>query len=99
MRVRYEKVGTTGKNHFTGKQQEPIDKAYYICQTHNRLGKMLVPAIKSNPEIYTDIQELAKAALKDADAFYQRLSSRMERRYMAGASEMQKARRRLEARS
>ena len=65
----------------------------------HRLGKMLVPAIKSNPEIYTDIQELAKAALKDADTFYQRLSSRMERRYMAGASEMQKARRRLEARS
>lgn len=29
-------------------------------------------------------------ALKDADAFYKRLSSRMERRYMADASETQK---------
>ena len=38
-------------------------------------------------------------ALKDADAFYQRLSRRMERRYMADASEMQKERERLEARN
>mgnify|MGYP002226345473 FL=1 len=38
-------------------------------------------------------------ALKDADAFYQRLSSRMERRYMADASEIQKERERLEARN
>ena len=44
-----------------------------------------------------DIQELAKTALKDADAFYQRLSSRMEHRYMADASQMQKERERLEA--
>lgn len=104
MRVRYEKVGTTGKNHFTGKQQEPIDKAYYICQTYNRLGKNACTSHKIEARdlynlVLKDIQELAKTALKDADAFYQRLSSRMERRYMAGASEMQKARRRLEARS
>lgn len=38
-------------------------------------------------------------ALKDADVFYQRLSSRMERRYMANASEMQKECDRLEARN
>ena len=38
-------------------------------------------------------------ALKDADAFYQRLSSQMERRYMVDASEMQKERERLEARN
>lgn len=30
MQVRYEKVGRTGKNRFTGEQREPIDKAYYI---------------------------------------------------------------------
>ncbi len=46
-----------------------------------------------------DIQELAKTALKDADAFYQRLSNRMEHRYMADASQMQKERERLEARN
>jgi len=45
------------------------------------------------------IQKLATQALKDADAFYQRLSSRMERRYMVDASQMQKERERLEARN
>ena len=59
MQVRYEKVGRTGKNRFTGEMREPIDKAYYICQTYKR----------------------------------------MERRYMADASEMQKERERLEARN
>jgi len=49
--------------------------------------------------VLKDIQELATQALKDADAFYQRLSSRMERRYMADASQMKKERERLEARS
>ena len=37
--------------------------------------------------------------MKVTNAFYQRLSSRMERRYMADASEMQKERERLEARN
>ena len=46
-----------------------------------------------------DIQDLAKTALRDADAFYQRLSSRMERRYLADAAGMQKERDRLEARN
>ena len=49
--------------------------------------------------VLKDIQELAAMALKDADAFYQRLSSQMERRYMVDASEMQKERERLEARN
>ena len=46
-----------------------------------------------------DIQELAKTALKDADAFYQRLSSRMERRYLLDASQTQKECQRLESRN
>ena len=63
-----------------------------------------VPATRSKPEIYTnlvlkDIQELAKTALKDADAFYQRLSSRMERRYLLDASQTQKECQRLESRN
>ena len=104
MQVRYEKVGRTNKNRFTGEQREPIDKAYYICQTYNRLGKNACTSHKLEARdlydlVLKDIQELAKTALKDADAFYQRLSSRMERRYMADASEMQKERERLEARN
>ena len=104
MQVRYEKVGRTDKNRFTGEQREPIDKAYYICQTYNRLGKNACTSHKLEARdlydlVLKDIQELAKTALKDADAFYQRLSSRMEHRYMADASQMQKERERLEARN
>ncbi len=104
MQVRYEKVGRTGKNRFTGKEWEPIDKAYYICQTYNRLGKNACTSHKIEARdlynlVLKDIQDLAAMALKDADVFYQRLSSRMERRYMADASEMQKECDRLEARN
>ncbi len=94
----------TGKNRFTGEQREPIDKSYYICQTYNRLGKNACTSHKIEARdlynlVLKDIQEMAKTALKDADAFYQRLSSRMEHRYMADASQMQKERERLEARN
>lgn len=94
MQVRYEKVGRTGKNRFTGEQREPIDKSYYICQTYNRLGKNACTSHKIEARdlhdlVLKDIQELATQALKDADAFYQRLSSQMEHRYMADASQMQ----------
>mgnify|MGYP004668660725 FL=1 len=104
MQVRYEKVGRTGKNRFTGEQREPIDKSYYICQTYNRLGKNACTSHKIEARdlynlVLKDIQEMAKTALKDADAFYQRLSSRMEHRYMADASQMQKERERLEVRN
>ena len=43
--------------------------------------------------------KLAAMALKDVESFYQRISSRMERRYLADASEMEKERERLEARN
>lgn len=104
MQVRYEKVGRTGKNRFTGEMREPIDKAYYICQTYNRLGKNACTSHKIEARdlynlVLKDIQELAAMALKDADAFYKRLSSRMERRYMVDASETQKECGRLEARN
>jgi len=49
--------------------------------------------------VLKDIRETATMALKDVDAFYRRLSSRMERRYMVDASEMQKERERLETRN
>ena len=104
MQVRYEKVGRTGKNRFTGEMREPIDKAYYICQTYNRLGKNACTSHKIEARdlynlVLKDIQELAAQAMKDADAFYQRLSSRMERRYLVDASLTEKERRRLEARN
>lgn len=45
------------------------------------------------------MKRLEEPALKDANAFYQRLSTRMERRHMADASQMQKKHERLEARN
>ncbi len=82
MQVRYEKVGRTGKKRFTGEMREPIDKAYYICQTYNRLGKNTCTNHKIEARglynlVLKDRQELAAMALKDADAFYQWLSSRI----------------------
>ena len=64
MQVRYEKVGRTGKNRFTGEMREPIDKAYYICQTYNRLGKNACTSHKIEARdlynlVLKDIQELA----------------------------------------
>lgn len=104
MQVRYEKVGRTGKNRFTGEEREPIDKAYYICQTYNRLGKNSCTSHKVEARdlynlVLKDIQELAAMALKDVESFYQRICSRMERRYLADASEMEKERERLEVRN
>lgn len=70
-----------------------------ITKDLSRLGRNYIEARDLYNLVLKDIQELAAMALKDADAFYQRLSSRMERRYMADASEMQKERERLEARN
>ena len=104
MQVRYEKVGRTGKNRFTGEMREPIDKAYYICQTYNRMGCKVCSSHKIEARdlhdlVLKDIQELAAMALKDADSFYQRLSSRMERRYRTDANETKKEIDRLQRRN
>ena len=104
MQVRYEKVGRTGKRRFTGKMREPIDKAYYICQTYNRLGKNACTSHKIEARdlydlVLKDIQELAAMALQDADAFYSRLCRRMERQYQTDASEAQRECEKLEVRN
>ena len=104
MQVRYEKVGRTGKSRFTGKMREPIDKAYYICQTYNRLGKNACTSHKIEARdlydlVLKDIQELAAMALQDADAFYSRLCRRMERQYQTDASEAQRECEKLEVRN
>ena len=104
MQVRYEKVGRTGKNRFTGKMREPIDKAYYICQTYNRLGKNACTSHKIEARdlydlVLKDIQELATMALQDADVFYSRLCRRMERQYQTDASEVHRECEKLEVRN
>ena len=104
MQVRYEKVGRTDRNRFTGKMREPIDRAYYICQTYNRMGcKVCSSHTIAARDLYDlvlkDIQELAGEAMKDADAFYQRLSSRMESRYVADTDGLHRERERLQSRN
>ncbi len=95
MQVRYEKVGRTDKDHRTGKEREPIDKAYYICQTYNRLGKDACTSHKIEARdlynlVLSDIQEVAAMALKDKEAFYGRLSRRMEKQYLADTDSLKK---------
>ena len=104
MQVRYEKVGRTGKNRFTGKQREPIDKAYYICQTYNRLGCKVCSSHKIEARdlydlVLKDIQELAAMAFKDANSFYERLSNRMECQYRTDTNETRKEIARLQSRN
>ena len=95
MQARYEKVGRTDRDRRTGKEREPIDRAYYICQTYNRLGKNACTSHKIEARdlynlVLSDIQEVAAMALKDSEAFYDRLSRRMERRYIADADSLKK---------
>ena len=73
MQARYEKKGRTKVNRFTKKEREPIDKAYYICQTYNRLGKDACTSHKIEARdlydvVLADIQELA--ALSFLHVFY-----------------------------
>ena len=104
MQVRYEKVGRTDRNRFTGKMREPIDRAYYICQTYNRMGCKVCSSHKIEARdlydlVLKDIQELAGEAMKDADAFYQRLNRRMESRYLADTDGLHRERERLQSRN
>ena len=95
MQVRYEKVGRTGKNRFTGEAREPIDKAYYICQTYNRLGKDACTSHKIEARdlynlVLSDIAEHSRMALQDAEAFYGRLTHRLEQQYSIDEGSLKK---------
>ena len=95
IRVRYEKVGRTDKDYQEGKEHEPIDKVYYICQIYNRLGKNACTSHKIEARdlynlVLADIQEVAAMALKDKEAFYGRLSRRMEKQYLVDADNLKK---------
>ena len=84
--------------------REPIDKAYYICQTYNRLGKDTCTSHKIEARalhdiVLKDIQELATEAMKDADAFYNRLAKRMEKQYRTDYTELKKEYARLQSRN
>ena len=75
--------------------RESIDKAYYICQTYNRLGKNACTSHKIEARdlynlVLSDIMEHGKMALQDAEAFYGRLTRRLEQRYSIDEKSLKK---------
>ena len=95
MQVRYEKVGRTDIDRITKKTREPIDKAYYICQTYNRLGKNACTSHKIEARdlynlVLSDIMSLAEQALQDAETFYTRLTRQLERQYVTDEGALKK---------
>ena len=95
MQVKYEKVGRTDTNRSTMEKREPIDKAYYICQTYNRLGKDVCTSHKIEARdlydlVLKDIRALAKEAVEDEEAFFERIIGKMGKEYLDGFSELKK---------
>ena len=87
MQPRYEKVGRTEVNCTTKQKREPIDKAYYICQTYNRLGKNACTSHKIEARdlynlVLQDIVDLAKTAIQDESGFYERLTRKLSKQYV-----------------
>ena len=73
----------------------PSPKAYYICQTYNRLGKNACTSHKIEARdlynlVLSDIIEHGKMALQDAEAFYDRLTHRLEQRYSIDETSLKK---------
>ena len=85
------------------KKQENQKITVLYCRIFGMMATQT--AISIIQRMVTDIEAgkigcvITKTVFKDADAFYQRFSSRMERRYMADAFQMQKESERLEARN
>ena len=99
-----EPVGRKDVNRTTKEKREPIDKAYYICQTYNRLGCKVCPSHKIEARdlynlVLADIQDLAAQAIRDEDAFYGRLAKRLENRYQTDASSLHRELNRMMARN
>ena len=100
MQARYEKVGRKDVNRTTKAKREPIDKAYYICQTYNRLGCKVCPSHKIEARdlynlVLADIQALAAQAIRDEKTFYQRLVKKLANKYHTDAASLHKEMNRL----
>ena len=95
LQVRYEKVGRTDVDRSSKKKREPIDKAYYICQTYNQLGKSACTSHKIEARdlynlVLADIMAHAKLALQNTEMFYQRLTHRLEQQYSTDETSLKK---------
>lgn len=93
MQLRYEKKGRTDIDRKTKKKREPIDKAFYTCQTYNRLGCKVCSSHKIEARdlydlVLNDIQELAEQAIRDKDGFYRRISTNLALQYAVDSGEL-----------
>lgn len=103
MQVRYEKYGRADTNRTTKQAREPIDKAYYICQTYNRTGvnscsSHKIEARALHEAILNDIQGLVKEVMEDEGAFYDRLAEKLTCRHNGDVVQIKKEIAALQAR-
>lgn len=94
MQLRYEKKGRTDIDRKTKKKREPIDKAFYTCQTYNRLGCKVCSSHKIEARdlydlVLNDIQDLAEQAIRDKEGFYHRLATKLELQYCVDCGDLQ----------
>ena len=83
MQARYEKKGRTDINRTTKEKREPIDKAFYTCQTYNRLGKNVCTSHKIEARdlynlVLNDILEHSKKVITDSDSFQKQLAEKLQ---------------------
>ena len=95
LQPRYEKVGRTGINRTTKEERQPIDKAYYICQTYNRLGKDTCTSHKIEARdlynvVLEDIRQHADKVLNDSEGFYTKLTRKLEKQHTADEGTLKK---------
>lgn len=95
MQPRYEKVGRTRVNRTTKEERQPIDKAYYICQTYNRLGKDTCTSHKIEARdfynvVLEDIRQHADRVLNNSEGFYAKLARKLEKQHTADEGTLKK---------
>ena len=83
MQARYEKKGRKDINRSTKEVREPIDKAFYSCQTYNRYGKNTCTSHKIEArDLYNltlnDILEHAERVIKDSAGFQAHLAKKLK---------------------
>ena len=95
MQVRFEKQGRMDIDRTTKKPREPIDKAYFICQTYNRTGVKTcsshkIEARALHEAVLADIQGLVKEVMEDEGAFFDRLASKLTDRHSGDVAQLKK---------
>lgn len=95
MQARYEKKGRKDINRTTKEKREPIDKAFYTCQTYNRLGKNICTSHKIEARdlynlVLNDIREHAEKTVIDTEKFQNQLAKRLQYNQLADRKILEK---------